>query len=74
MSTGFDLPPIVEQLIRDLRAEVRALTLRSQALEARIALLEEFEVVTAPAVHSPRASPAASSASAAPLPAVPLSP
>ena len=69
MSQRGSLQPDVERLIRDLRAEVRALSLRTQALEARIALLEKFEVINPPA--SPRPVPATSSAVQAP-PATPI--
>ena len=59
------MPAEVERLIRDLRAEVRALSLHTQALEARIALLEEFEVVQPAA--SPREPSAPPRASTPPL-------
>ena len=56
MRAGGQLDPDTDQIIRELRAEVRALTLRVQALEARAAILEEsdFELV-------PPATPASSS-------------
>ncbi|CAE7232958.1 unnamed protein product, partial [Symbiodinium sp. CCMP2592] len=67
------LPPAVERLLRDLRAEVRTLSLRTQALEARIALLEEFEVVVAPSSSTSRV-PSRGPASASTPPLTPARP
>ena len=64
MRSGGRPDPETEQLIRELRGEVRALTLRIQALEARTAILEEgdFELVPAAA---PASSPGPSEAARA---------
>ena len=52
MSGPPDLPPAIARLIGDLRAEVRVLGSRVQALEARIALLEEFDLVSQPGTEA----------------------
>ena len=58
MRPGIRLDPETEQLIRDLRAEVRALALRVQALEARTSLLEESDFELVPPAVSPSSLPA----------------
>ena len=65
MSKTQDLPPAVARIIGDLRAEVRVLTSRVQTLEARIALLEEFELVGSAELEPPANNSEASGLSVA---------
>ena len=82
MRSGSKPDPETEQLIRELRAEVRALTLRIQDLEARTSILEEsdFELVPSAASASspgpsevaraspPRSEPAVAATTSSRLP------
>ena len=65
MRSGGKPDPETEQLIRELRGEVRALTLRVQALEARTAILEESDFELVPSAAS-ASSPGPSEARASP--------